>query len=375
MSKSETTDLSSKVLGFWRRQIATLRIINLWLVFAGGMSTFFLFHDFLPAVVRMFHSRTHDVAWMIGVAALGSMVLVVGSYVWYLGVRIARGRRSSPAFPELQVAVENAVAEINSNLGLSRKRLEVRVGTGLSGAPVSILERRAKIVVIFRADFATLVTAQPRLAGAFLAHELTHPFQWDTRFGHFWFQTDRILTIALAFLALLAMLDLSRQALAELMQHHPSSAWRTAHYVALEGLAFLSFIWVSLWFFIVTRWAEYSADLSAVLTGYGAEMSELLSKDVNATHSVWRWFWRLAYPSSLSRRKRITKICGEVGIGNERRISTPTSLPFRSQPTLLEYVAALFLRVIPFFGGFMLVGCLFIGLEVWIGNLPNLWKY
>jgi hypothetical protein len=67
-----------------------------------------------------------------------------------------------------------------------------------------------------------LVPVKPRLADL-LEHEVARPFQWNTRFGHFWFRAYRLLTIVIAFLALPAFFYLSGDAIVELVQHHYSS--------------------------------------------------------------------------------------------------------------------------------------------------------
>jgi len=365
------------LLSTWRLQISTLRIVNIWLVFSGFLTTFLLFHDFLPAVYHLRNSKTHDTAWIVGMAAAGMMVLVLGSFLCYLILRYVRRGRSSLAVPELQAVMEHAVNDVRKKLRLHRQQtIEVHVRNRPDGPPASILQQRRKLVVIFRPDFAVVTATRPRIARAFFAHELTHPLQWDTRFGKFWFQSDRLLAIAVGFLALVAMFDLLRQTTVEALHHHYAAAWSTLHYVAMEGMAFVASVWSTLWFFIVRRWAEYSADLSAVLAGYTDEMVDLLGRESLSKRSLWSWFWLLSGPSNSSRLKRIENYHQRYpSLRTLTEGLDPEHSVVRSEPKLREYVAALIFRVIPFFAAFMFIGVLFVVLEVWIADLPNPLNY
>jgi hypothetical protein len=365
-------DSSLRLFSAWKRQIATLRIINLWLVFGGVMATFFLIHDFGPAALQLRNSKTGSNAWILGAASSGVMVMVAGSLLWYLVKRYLRNGSPSVAFPDLQLATEKALAEVNERLKLCQKKtVEVHVRNRISGSPASIRQERRKLVVIFRPDFAVLVGQKPGIARAFLAHELTHPFQWDTRFGHFWFQTQRLLAIIVTAFAFLAMLDLARQAGFEALRHDYSAAWQTLRYVAVEGLAVLSCVFVTLWFFTVTRWAEFCADLSAAIAGYVDDIVDLLGSAIGTKNSLWRRFWQLSRPSNISRLKRLQKYRAKLtSIQSDREgYNAPFWAGLSTQPGFKDYVFALFFRVIPFFFCFMAIVMLLIALELWIGDL------
>jgi hypothetical protein len=291
----------------------------------------------------------------IPTAALGAGVLVILIPFARHLYRIYHLRAlSSTAPPELQAITVHIVDDINAKLRLCvNKTLEVHILKRSDGQPVSIVQRYRKLVIVFRPDFAALAILKPRVAGALLAHKLSHPFQWDTRFGHFWCQTSIVAFGVLVAGSLLGVAILGGAVLFHVARHESADVKYVLPYFELQvfGVAF-SFL-ILAWCFRIRRWIEYAADLSAVLVGYGVELMSLLELRRPQERPFRDRYGFSSYPSNAARLKRLTKYLGKVAAPETSQSHVPMEVPHEfvvahANLRIKDYAYALITRVVPF---------------------------
>lgn len=243
-------------------------------------------------------------SWMVNTGITFGVLLVLTFLLAHLYRVYRRPSRPTKISPRLQALTAEMIRELSRFLHLSERPLEVHLDTEFK-QPVAIKSRRHLTVLTFGADFAMKSEVQPRLAGALLAHELSHHFQWDTGFGHVWLQVSLSAGAGLCLISLFGCLIIGVRGVAELMGHHYAAYRYSLRYLAV-GLAFSS-CFVACCLF-AKRWLEYHADLTAVLCGYGPEMRALLGTLSAVPRSFLSRLRSAGYPSNAARLRRLSKV-------------------------------------------------------------------
>jgi hypothetical protein len=222
------------------------------------------------------------------------------------------------------------------------------------------------VIVRLHPDIVALVLLKPKALGALLAHELTHSLQWDTSIGYIWY----IVSIAACFV--LAVPDTILLAVAA------GIAWRqgileSLPYFEVSLLGALYTLGLAAFCFLIRRWMEYSADISAVLTGYGSQMIMLLSTHRTSKKRPWLRRILSAYPTPEERLVRLEKI---VGIQNEMiNLSVDECFenlgPNCTRIRLRDYGHAFLFSIIPTCAPMAVFAFVFIRVSEQLGKLPS----
>jgi hypothetical protein len=211
---------------------------------------------------------------------------------------------------------------------------------------VSVVHHRRQLLVRFHPDVAALVLLRPRNLTALFAHELTHSYQGDTRFGHLWYQVALKTSLALLALYSTVLAIVAGIAGVSMIQGHALTRIYSLPMFVLLALGIPYSGGLIAFCFLLRRWMEYSADLSAVLAGHGQEMLALLSLTAHHKQRPWERFAVFSeYPTLQQRVRRLKKYETETGPGDG---TLPPKPPREwTRITFWDYFRALFTILIP----------------------------
>jgi hypothetical protein len=358
-----------------RRNVAALRILNGWLLYNIATRCWELFGYSSQLVFLWRQNRTGSDDWMVATAMLFGFSLVLLSLFWYAGRIYLFRSTNRPAPDSVTSVIKSAVKEVRDKLSYSsRSDLEVCISYGRKAPPVAIRQRRRKILISIRNDFAALGLLRPRVACAVIAHELTHVFQWDTLFGHAVFRVSITAFVVSGSLGGLVALYLGYLSVKSLLANDLETYSYDLHLVFAVLIGMTMGFLNALWSFAIRRWSEYVSDQSAVLSGYGEELTLLLKADKQRRSLRERLGFSM-YPSSFSRLRRIKKHLTALAASNgEDGSLSHAELSALTRLRLSDYLASIFLRVGPLTVPLMLADLILILLAISVGGLPQIFN-
>jgi len=351
----------NRIASNWRRQIAAVRIANAYFAGSGVLVVLLIS---IPSASLIFTSLRSGSLLSIfddpRFPFLPVALLFGGLIVFHLwGVRKSTRRVLSHS-PVLEALASGVLPQIRSRLAPASNR-EIDIYLDPNGLPMEVTRRRKRLIVNLHPELAAFVLFRPKAMGGLLAHEMTHSFQWDTTLGHVWYRVSVFGFGALLALYVLLSLLFGVVAVAELLKGRMAEVTNILPYLAVFLLGIPYSLGGGAFCFAIRRWMEYSADVSAVLAGYGSELATLLSlsRPFQQRSLVRRIF--SAYPTTGERWARLTRIVGSANEldGSDQLNESDSSVHNSTEIRFPDYIKGLFLSLLPAMAPMVLLATFF----------------